>query len=176
MDALVVIHTGTDWVYPPNKPGVECKDIGRLFDRIANEIDKFICTGKRAYYLACSNSLPQDEKAYPSIKAHFEHMRYITLIPYEKLCWKITSPQFLQTKKELLDDGIEKVILSGVRSEMCIKEVNHLLIGEPHNNNREDYYLAAKNILRLSYVECEEIINKKMDVQVPKDLINKKII
>jgi len=177
MEGIVVAHTeksyfdpveiakelDTDNVQKANK----IAQIAHIvFDKIANEIRKYITAGNKVYYLADDSKSPDSDSIYPAIRAQSSNMTFIPMDGnFEKQC--------LRAKEHVIADNVDKVVVSGVAYDCCVSDMYHLLLGEEGPNSKINDYQHASNGLGWSIEKFKKIFNTKLNAVIRSDLTNK---
>jgi len=122
MEGLVVVHPEMGYLDPAEMGEEAIRNNRRLFKNIAVEIDKYLKTGNRVYYLAEESDSLDSELIYPAIRKHLPETVYIPC--------DITEKQFLILKELLIHEGLDRIVICGVAYECCVKDLYYLLLGE----------------------------------------------
>ncbi|MBW3004861.1 hypothetical protein KY310_03440 [Candidatus Woesearchaeota archaeon] len=154
MEALVVIHAEKTYLHNPRGP------LNGLVPKIADAIGE----SELVYFLAAESDNPFGAKMFPEISRYASKLHFI---PAKKLI-----VQFLEAKKRLLDDGVEKAGLAGICYYVCLRDVKKLFSGDGGRFGREQYRTTAED-LGWTAEEFARVFDTKIETRFREDLTDK---
>jgi len=157
METLIVVHTETEYLDPSQVGKSGAARTKDLFERISLEIARFEKNSFPVYFLASNAESPTSNLIYPTVKAHFPYMNFVShkrIRKNENYC-----QQFL-TLKEMLMDDIEPICLVGVSYYRSIDDLFHLMKGTDTISTPKEFYQIASRELGWSSVKFEKVFRR----------------
>ncbi|MBW3018077.1 hypothetical protein KY325_02890 [Candidatus Woesearchaeota archaeon] len=159
MGALVVIHAEKTYLHNPRR-----ESFNGLVPRIASAIEESITKNEQVYFLAAASNNPYGSKMFPEISRYASKMQFM---PAKKFV-----SQFLETKKRLLDDSVDRAELAGICYYVCLQDVRRLFSGNGGRYGREQYETTAKD-MGWTDEEFEKVFETKIDTIIREELTDK---
>ncbi len=166
MDILLVVHTEMGCLDTGLVGMAWAGKIRRIFDRISQEIGKYVEQRNKVYYLAEESKSPDSELIYPAIRAHSPDMSFIPRNGNH-------LEQYLRAKELLMTHDVQRISVSGVSYPFCVGDLYHVLLGQDRDEVEEyDFRVAARD-LGWQKEEFDRIFDQRLDAHIIEDLTDK---
>ena len=166
MHSLVIIHAEMRYLRCLSPHRYE-----QLIGGISREIERYIQRDEDVYLLAHEPTSPESHLIPPEIR---EHLPCVTFIPRDVLGnGRIDSfyPQYLETKRLLIDGNYRKVELGGLARGACVEDVD-LLLSRPRTLSKclKHHYRNAARALGWTDRKFRKIFRCRINASVRNDL------
>lgn len=152
MEALVIVHVGyrkDDELYNTM--------VERIVNGIADETKRYVADSKKVYYL-------RDRKAPIIPKPIRKYQSSFTIIPDEE---DVTfEEQFLQTKQQMMVDGVSVAKIVGISLKRCVRDLNFLLNGKENPDCPREEYMKWLETPEWSEEEFERVYEYRIESSV----------